>query len=106
MSDKERIKAAYKRYELASHAMQTGVAVEIDFNIQAGKKDAATSPKHLRVGINSAMVEHSAMVSLLMKKGIITELEYAETLAEAMEIEVERYENWIFNKTGKKVTLS
>jgi len=52
----------------------------------------ATSPKHLRVGVNSAMVEHTALVKLLVEKGILTEEEYITSQADAMEAEVALYE--------------
>ena len=61
------IKENVAAYEAAAHAMQTGVA----FLMERG--DKATEPKHLRVGINSAMVEHAALVRLLISKGVITD---------------------------------
>lgn len=65
--------------------MQTGVAFKMS------KDDKDTTPKHLRVGINAAMSDHSALVGLLMQKGIITEDEYYDKLIESMEREVEMY---------------
>jgi hypothetical protein len=73
------------RYDAAAHAMQTGVAYEH----LTGSNDAA--PKHLRVGINSAMVNDAALVRLLMSKGIITDMEYLEALTVEMEAERDRY---------------
>lgn len=54
-----------------------------------------TSPKHLRVGVNSALCDASAIGALLIKKGIITELEYYTAITEEMEREKARYENRI-----------
>lgn len=71
----------------ALHGMQSGVAHEMG----SGEcKD--TQPKQLRVGVNSAMVEHSALVLLLIKKGVITEAEYLEELRLAMNNELALYE--------------
>lgn len=73
------------RYWELSHAMQAAV----DLKMQKLAKD--TSPKHLRVGVNSAMVSQGALVALLMKKGIISEDEYYDELIAAMGREVEMY---------------
>lgn len=73
-------------YEKAAHAMQTGVA----FLMERG--DNATSPKHLRVGVNSAMVEHAALVRLLIGKGVITDEEYTHSLRLEMEAEAAHYQ--------------
>jgi hypothetical protein len=74
-------------YENACHAMQTAVA----FEMALPERKSATEPKHLRVGINSAMSDHSALAYLLIKKGVITEEEYREELRLAMNNEVARY---------------
>lgn len=87
------------RYHAAAHAMQTGVKIDQE----GGSKDG--TPKHLRVGVNSAMVDSAALAKLLMDKGIITELEYARTLAEGMEAERARYEKLLTERYGKKITL-
>ncbi|GAA0749610.1 hypothetical protein [Sphingomonas trueperi] len=88
-----------QRYEAACHAMQSGVA----FEQSAGSK--CGSPKHLRVGINSAMVETSALAHLLVAKGICTAFEYAEAITTAMEEEARRYEARIAAQTGATVRL-
>lgn len=83
----------------AQHAMQAGVAMKMEFN------SADTTPKHLRVGINAAMVEHSALAKLLIDKGIITIEEYEESLAVAMEKEVAMYEKELSTQLNTKVVL-
>ncbi len=75
-----------KRYTDATHAMQSGVAASL------GRGSSEAEPKHLRVGINAAMVEHSALLRLLISKGIISDEEYCKALADGMEEEVKRYE--------------
>ena len=87
-------KAAIARYRAAMHAMQTGVAVQM----VTDPDEAATSPKHLRVGVNSALVDNSALAQLLIDKNIITELEYFEALAAMAEAEQEKYEKMIGHK--------
>lgn len=76
------------RYKRAAHGMQTGVAWEM----LNQPLSAATSPKHLRVGINSAMADQEGLVRLLIAKGIITEEEYTTAMADAMERERGRYQ--------------
>lgn len=75
-----------RTYEEAIHAMQSGVAMMMNYD------QKATDPKHLRVGINSAMVSDSALVRLLISKGIITIEEYKKALTEEANAEVDRYE--------------
>jgi hypothetical protein len=73
-------------YEQALHGIQTGIALEIE------RGSDCASPKHLRVGVNSAMCEHAALVRLLMAKGIFTEQEYAEAITDEFNRELERVE--------------
>ncbi len=73
------------KYEQLLHAMQTGVAFVMEID------EGETSPKHLRVGVNSAMIDSGAMAGLLIKKGIITEDEYYDALIEVAEREVQSY---------------
>lgn len=89
-----------RRYDAAAHAMQSGVAAEHE----RGSDDG--SPKHLRVGVNSAFVGSAALARLLIDRGVFTFDEYEAALAEAMEIEKRRYEERLTAATGIKVTLS
>jgi hypothetical protein len=75
-------------YEEACHAMQTGVAYEMGHP----ERRRATEPKHLRVGVNSAMIETSTLAYLLIQKGVFTMKEYTEALRLMMNSEVARYE--------------
>jgi hypothetical protein len=63
-------------YLEAMHGVQTGVK----FEIESKDERNASSPKHLRTGINSAMLNQAAIACLLIKKGIITEAEYLEEI--------------------------
>ena len=83
----EKAKSEHKRYLRACHAMQTGVATKMHIY------PAETSPKHLRAGVNSAMVDTGAVIGLLIKKGVFTEEELYEALADKMEEEVKLYED-------------
>lgn len=100
--DELRIEMARSRYLVATHAMQTGV----NFTMQSDPEEAKqVTPKHLRVGVNVALVNHTALVTLLINKGIITEVEYYESIASKMEQEVARYKRRLEEMTGKKVDL-
>lgn len=83
-----------QRYLDAAHAMQSGVRLKMTRD--GAPDDSAfwpgdTSPKHLRVGVNSALSDAGGLVRLLIAKGVITEEEYREAIADAMEREVQRY---------------
>lgn len=78
-----------RRYRAAAHAMQSGVGYKMQHDI------GDTTPKHLRVGVNSAMVEHAALVEMLVDKGILTWTDYYRALAEGMEAEKQRYQTWL-----------
>jgi hypothetical protein len=90
------------------HAMQTGVAAMMGKERINGEDpclgEGDTSPKHLRVGINAAMCNHSALVELLIKKGIITSEEYVESATAVMKREVEDYERRL-STPDCKITL-
>ena len=87
------------RYLDAGHAVQSGVAMEHELGGTDG------SPKHLRTGINMALVGQAAIARLLIDRGIFTEDEYLEALADEAEREVARYEARLSAKTGTRVTL-
>ncbi len=95
----EEMRADIERYAAAAHAMQSGVGMELASDPTSG------TPKHLRVGINSAMVENSALARVLMAKGLITQGEYLKALADAMEEEQTRYQDRLSQQFGRKVTL-
>lgn len=97
----EQILLAYsKRYSDAVQAMQSGVMGEMPYNPNP------TSPKHLRVGINVALVDHGSLVRGLVKKGVITNEEYYQWIAEGMEAEHKRYEAYLTKMFGKPVKLA
>jgi hypothetical protein len=96
---------AQQRYANALHAVQSGVKTEMEIPPASGG-EPGHSPKHLRVGVNSAKVEHGALVKLLVDRGLFTELEHMEAMATAMEEEKERYEKRLSEYFGSKVTLA
>lgn len=88
------------RYQAAAHAMQSGVAMEMNHN--AGP----TQPKHLRVGVNTAHADIGSLARLLIAKGVISEDEYLSAIADGMEQEKEAYERMLSEHFGKPVTLA
>lgn len=86
IDDPEVIAAHNNAYRLSMHAMQTGVTYVMT------RDPKETQPKHLRVGVNAALVDAGALARLLIAKGIITEGEYAAALAQGARIEHEMYE--------------
>ena len=97
--DEDKKRAYAERYEAAMHSMQAGVALQMQYDL------LETNPKHLRVGINSAMLESNAIGELLIKKGLITEEEYMIAITEAAEKEADRYQEHLTDITGANVTL-
>lgn len=92
--------ALEQQYANLLHAMQTGVKFEQEW----GVSDAQT-PKHLRVGVNSALTQNSGLVLLLIDKGIITWREYWQAQVDAFTQEVITYEARLSAHTGKTVHL-
>jgi hypothetical protein len=92
-----------KRYLDAAHAMQTGVA----FLMNSPEDDSKeTEPKHLRVGINAAMADQDGLVTLLIEKGVFTQEEYLEAVADSMERERDLYQQRVDNLyPGKTIKL-
>jgi purine-nucleoside phosphorylase len=93
-----------ERYVAAMHAMQSGVAADMETDPNE-RSQGATTPKHLRVGVNGALADQAALAKLLIAKGIITEAEYLEAVADAAEAEKARYEQLLSERFGKPVTL-
>lgn len=93
------IRERFEKYEALVHAMQSGVAATMHYD------DHSTQPKHLRVGINSAMVETSALAKLLIDKGVINEEEWFDSLNFMMEQEVKRYEEQLSKHHGTDIKL-
>lgn len=89
-------------YAALCHAMQSGVAAKMGIPTNESRE---TDPKHLRVGVNSAMCDMSGLVRLLIRKGIITEEEYFAVIVESMQEEVERYERYLTQAFGRDVKL-
>lgn len=95
-----------KRYEAALHAVQSGAATDIGLDNPAMPDYLQKAIKHLRVGIDSAKVEHAALTRLLIERGHFTDPEYVKAIADAMEAEVKRYEALLSERVGSKVTLA
>ena len=93
-------------YHAAAHAMQSGVAAEMGQDEIHGTVHAASTPKHLRVGINAAMSDHAGLAALLIDKGLITREEYIQAITASMNDEVYRYEAELSERLGTKVTLA
>lgn len=88
-----------KRYRAACHAMQSGVAMMMNYDPKP------TEPKHLRVGVNSALCDQAALVKLLVNKGVITRRDYEEALVTEMKREVAGYEEQLRKIVGANITL-
>ncbi|MGO8689739.1 MAG: hypothetical protein ACLQLG_08895 [Thermoguttaceae bacterium] len=83
------------RYHAALHAMQTGVAFEMNHD------PTPTNPKHLRTEVNAAMCDHAGLVKLLISLGVMTMDQYEAAMADEMQAEVKRYEARIAKRIGR-----
>ena len=63
--------------------------------------DMCCNPKHIRVGIDSAMVSDRAMFDLLVAKGVFTEEEYAKALRDSAKREADTHEKELGFKLGE-----
>lgn len=87
----ERIAIARRRYESAMHAMQAAEGLILAGELRGVAPEAVIRTlKHMRVGVNSALMTCGTHTRLLIEKGIITELEYVEAVADDAEREAER----------------
>jgi hypothetical protein len=98
MSD--RIAELNAKYQALMHALQSGVA----FDQASGSDDGA--PKHLRVGVNSALISNGALISILVKKGILTEEEYMEELVVYTQRDVDYMKMTLKERYGVDVDLA
>jgi hypothetical protein len=88
---------ASRRLDRAVHARQSAVAFLI---ARGGDGAQAATPKHLRVGVDSAMSDHASLAGLLIKKGLITEDEYFTAIVEGAEREAESWSNRARRESG------
>lgn len=94
-----------RRYAVAAHAVQAGVAMELADDERTGNTNPSTSPKQLRTGINMALVSHGALVRMLITKGLFTEEEYFEELVRGVEDEQRTYEERLSARHGGKTKI-
>lgn len=96
----QRETALLRQIHELSHAVQSGVAVTMELEPKGD-----TTPKHLRTGINCAMVNHAALVALLIDEGLINREDYFESLVKYTEREVKLYEESLSQKLKKVIKL-
>ena len=88
-----------ERYVNLCHALQTGVGNILRLDGAEG------TPKHLRTGLNILFCEHSALVMLLIEKGIFTEDEYFDSVNKVLAQEVSSYESKLSNHYKTNIRL-
>jgi hypothetical protein len=94
-----------ERYIAAAHAVQSGVKADMETDPNPNSQGAST-PKHLRTGLNNVMADLGSLAKLLIDKGVITEAEYLEAIASGAEREQARYEQLLTERFGKPVKLA
>lgn len=85
--------------------MQSGVQSNLSADMAEGHLGDC-SPKHLRTGVNAALVNDAALVNALIKKGLITHEEFMASVAEMMEAEKKRYEAMLSERFKANITLA
>ncbi len=96
----EKEAAAKERYEAAMHGVQSGIAMHMNYDPDL------TTPKHLRVGVTSSLVNSEGLAQLLMDKGVFTLLEYLEAMADAAERERGRWTQTVQEDVGGAVEIN
>lgn len=94
-----------ERYVAAACAVQSGVKADMETDPNQNSQGAST-PKHLRTGLNNIMSDHGSLAALLIAKGIFTEDEYLEAIAAGTEREQARYEQLLTERFGCPVSLA
>lgn len=102
----ENTKRYQERYLSAMHAVQTGVKMVLQYEKMDEEYTGACSRKHLRVGINSAMIDSAALAKTLIDAGVINEEDYFLNLAELAEAEKLKYEEELFELGGRNVKVT
>lgn len=98
MTNEERINAA-------THAIQTGVKMTLELDIEQGK-DMPHLLKHIRTGVDANFATALGLAELLIHKGVFTLDEYTLFVAKAYEEEVKRYEAALSARMGANVKLA
>jgi hypothetical protein len=88
-----------RRYLAAMHKVQSGVAAKMEID----PKDV--TPKSLRVGVNSSLLNNGALLHLLIDKGIITHEEFLEVLVDYAEREALMYEQLLSERYHTNIHL-
>jgi len=85
--------------QLLQHAMQTGVLCTLQRQLTNHISDFADinselirELKHLRVGINSALIETGALTKCLVDAGVITLADFMDARIELLQRDVQSYE--------------
>lgn len=89
-------------YEEAGHGIQSAIRFEMS---QLGFPDdddsrIAKMLKHVRVGLDMRAADHSALVELLIGKGVFSSAEYLEALRLAANEELARYQDHVRETYG------
>lgn len=94
------VESERQRYENAMHAIMTGVGYVQTFD--PNERDV----KHLRTGINSALISNGALTRLLIDRGIFTEEEWYKTLADVAEHDVKTYQEMLKRHYGGETEVT
>lgn len=81
------------RYQTLLHGLQQAVAEEVS--------DPRLQP--FRIGLNTCMSDNQGLAQLLINKGVITEVEYLQAIADELEQLVHAYEQQVLKRTGRRV---
>jgi hypothetical protein len=93
----EETKGYLGRIAEAQHGCQSAIAFEIS---RVGDNAAGCDHKHLRVGVDSALIDSGALQKTLIEAGLITEEHYFRNLAELWEKELADRTARVRKKTG------
>lgn len=99
------------RYTAAAHAIQSATKLQLALDAQKGGEPApglpetsSASAKHLRVGLDLRAADHASLVRLLIAKGVVTEAEYLQAIADGAEREAREAGERASTRLGRPVS--
>lgn len=85
------------------HGIQTGIR----YKYETSEKDESLDRrlKHIRVGVDNALIQTDTLMQLLVKKGVFTDIEWLEEYLQAVNFKLNQYKKELSEALGVPVNL-
>lgn len=87
-------------WNAAAHRVQTAIGLSFSLELPWLDERLVTFLKHIRVGVDTNKSDTGALVGLLVKKGVITDLEWSEASVAGMQREADLQEKTLNEQFG------